>query len=519
MKHTLSPPPWPLIAITAVAMIAAYANGFRGTFVMDDVPEIVNNTAIRTLWPPWVPMFEGGALAHRPLPYFTFALNHAIHGLELPGYHVVNLGLHCLNGFLVALIVTLVLRLAGWRQPPRIPAEWVGAATACLWLVHPLQTQAVTYIYQRIEIMGTTAIFMTVVCFLLGETSRHHTAWRGLAVCSCLLGSLCKETVIAAPVLVLLCDWIVLRTKPQDLVTKRLPLYAGLFACWPLVVAIVRLQADRYPESQGLGYGPLAYLSNQPAVIVWYLRLAVWPTKLCFDYGWPVYRTWHLLTPWCLLVGTALAVATSFGIRRRLAALPALMFFTLLAPTSSLIPCNELCTEHRMYAPLAPLCAVLAFAIARWLEWLAGSLEGLRPASRRAVAFGLVIAVLVVPLTAVTRARNACYASRLVMRIDTVLKAPSNPRAHRMLACELADLGRPKDALTFLHNAIELQPRYPLAYVTLGQVFEALGQTDRAIDAYAHAAELDPVNAAVMSRLQVLQAATIEPPAAEQAPP
>ena len=125
--------------------------------------------------------------------------------------------------------------------------------------------------------------------------------------------------VIAAPVLVLLCDWIVLRTKPQDLVTKRLPLYAGLFACWPLVVAIVRLQADRYPESQGLGYGPLAYLANQPAVIVWYLRLAVWPTKLCFDYGWPVYRTWHLLAPWCVLVGTALAMATYFGIRRRLA--------------------------------------------------------------------------------------------------------------------------------------------------------------------------------------------------------
>jgi hypothetical protein len=234
-----------------------------------------------------------------------------------------------------------------------------GAATACLWLVHPLQTQAVTYIYQRIEIMGTTAIFAAVACFLLGETSRHRTAWRGLSVCSCLLGSFCKETVIAAPVLVLLCEWIVLRTKPQDLVTKRLPLCAGLFACWPLVVAIVRLQADRYPESQGLGYGPLAYLANQPAVIVWYLRLAVWPTKLCFDYG------------------------------------------------------------------------------------------------------------------------------------------------------------RPKDALPFLRNAIELQPRYPLAYATLGQVFEMLGEKEQAVNAYARAAELDPADAAVMSRLQVLKAATTGTPTAE----
>lgn len=508
-----------MLAIAFAGVLLAYANGLSGGFVMDDVPEIVDNESIRTPWPPWVPMFEGGRLAHRPLPYFTFALNYATHGLAVPGYHVVNIGLHCLNGCLVALIVTHVLRLAGWRQPPCIPAEWVGAATACLWLVHPLQTQAVTYIYQRIEIMGATAIFATVSCFLLGETSRRRTAWHGLAVGACLLGSLCKETVIAAPLLVLLCDWIVLRTKPQDLVTRRLPLYAGLFACWPLVVVLVRLQADRYPESQGLGYGPLAYLANQPAVIVWYLRLAVWPTKLCFDYGWPVYRTWHLLAPWCVLVGTALAVATSFGIRRRLAALPVLMFFTLLAPTSSLIPCNELCTEHRMYAPLAPLCAVLAFAIARCVEWLAGSVEGLRHPSWRAVASGLVVAALVVPLAAVTRARNACYDSRLALRIDTVLKAPSNPRAHRMLACELADLGRPKDALTFLHNAIELQPRYPLAYTNLGQVFEMLGEKEQAVNAYTRAAELDPANAAVMSRLQVLTSATIVPPTAEQAPP
>ena len=74
-------------------------------------------------------------------------------------------------------------------------------------------------------------------------------------------------------------------------------------------------------------------------------------------------------------------------------------------------------------------------------------------------------------------------------------------------------------ALTFLHNAIELQPRYPLAYATLGQVFEMLGEKKQAVNAYARAVELDPGNATVMSRLQVLQAATIEPPAAEQAPP
>ncbi len=146
-------------------------------------------------------------------------------------------------------------------------------------------------------------------------------------------------------------------------------------------------------------------------------------------------------------------------------------------------------------------------------------IEGLRQPSWRALAFGLVIAALVVPLAAATKARNACYDSRLALRIDTVLKATSNPRAHRMLACELAILGRPKDALPFLRNAIELQPRYPLAYATLGQVFEMLGEKEQAVNAYARAAELNPANAAVKSRLQVLKAATDGPPAADLAPP
>ncbi len=511
MNHDSRLPLWPMLAIAAGGLVLAYANGFRGTFVLDDVVEIVENESIRTLWPPWVPMFEGGQLPHRPLPYFTFALNYAVHGLTVGGYHAVNLGLHCLNAWMVALIITHVLRLSGWRLPPRIPAEWVGTAAACIWLVHPLQTQAVTYIYQRIEIMGATATLATVLCFLLAETSRRGTFWRGLAVGSCLLGCLCKETVIAAPVLVLLCDWIVLRTTVQTIVTKRLPFYAGLFACWPLVVLLVKFQADRYSESNGLGYGPLTYLANQPAVIVWYLRLTAWPTPLCFDYGWPVYQNWHLLLPWCLLVGAPLVGAVYFGIRRQLAALPPLMFFTLLAPTSSLVPCNELCTEHRMYAALAPLSAVVAFAIARGVEWAALRRAPLGPAWRRAAAFGLAIAALVGPLAAVTAARNTCYYSRLELRIDTVLKAFSNPRAHRMLACELVNLGRPHEALGLLQNAIDLQPRYPLAYANLGQVYEALGQVDQAIEAYEHAVELDPANAVVMARLRLLKPGTPGP--------
>jgi hypothetical protein len=76
MPHetAFQPPSRPLVAIAAFAMVAAYANGLRGTFLMDDVPEIVNNEAIRTLWPPWVPMFEGGRLAHGPLPALVVPL-------------------------------------------------------------------------------------------------------------------------------------------------------------------------------------------------------------------------------------------------------------------------------------------------------------------------------------------------------------------------------------------------------------------------------------------------------------
>jgi hypothetical protein len=170
--------------LTSMLVVIAYWPSMRGPFLFDGHSEIVRNPAIRTLWPPTTPMFEGGRLPHRPIPYYTFALNYAVCGLEPFGWHVVNVAIHLANGLLAWYVLRSVLRLLE-QQPPRTQsaqADWVAWVTVTVWLVHPLCTQAVSYVYQRIEALSGTSMLGAAACFLASHGSRHRTNWRAASV-------------------------------------------------------------------------------------------------------------------------------------------------------------------------------------------------------------------------------------------------------------------------------------------------------------------------------------------------
>ena len=108
--------PWLAAALLVGVGTLAYSNSFGGAFVMDDVDEIAANSAIRQLWPPSEAMFGGSGLARRPLPYYTFAVNYALHGLDVWGYHALNLAIHLAGGLALFGILRRTLRMP--RRPP-----------------------------------------------------------------------------------------------------------------------------------------------------------------------------------------------------------------------------------------------------------------------------------------------------------------------------------------------------------------------------------------------------------------
>ena len=468
-------------AVVALATLVAHAPAWRGAFVSDDISEIAENPAIRVLWPPSVPMFEGTSMPHRPLPYYTFALNYALHGLDPRGYHAVNLAIHLANGWLVWWVAREILRRLGAGDA----AGATALSAATLWLVHPLCTQAVDYIYQRIESLGALCILLTLACFLravapCGQRSGQRQGqrrWLVASVAASVAGMLCKEHVIAAPVVVLLVDWLGVRWRPEaawrslvDAVTGRSAYYAALFATPLVAVALVVLQRDRFTDFNQTLAGPLLYAANQPLVIGEYLARVVWPARLCIDwYRLPIENP-ALLAPGIAAAALSLAVA-AWGVRHaRGLALVILLFLTLLAPTSSFLPVNDLMVEHRMYLPLAVICTAVA---AVGGELLARSC----PAGRRLLIGGVVVGIAAGGLAATTWARCHAYQSRLVMWADVVMKSPRNPRGWQTLAVELWQAGALDRALEAVDRSLAIVPDSSLSFATRKAILAELEQS------------------------------------------
>jgi len=373
-------------------------------------------------------MFSGGELPHRPLPYFTFAVNHALGGLEPFGYHVFNVVVHLANGWLLWWVVSWTLARRGMGRPdaePRADAGTVAAIAAAVWLLHPIQTEAVSYVYQRIEVLAATAAFGTLATFLAAvdaEGTRQRLLVAASVACAA-AGMACKEWFVVVPPLILLFDLLVVGGPWRQVLVRRGWWHAALAATWLVLAAVVVSQRGLYSEfaadASGLQHR-LLYLVNQPAVILWYLTLLVVPVGQSLDHGMPLATGWWLAAP-CLVLAGALAACLIAFRRHAAAAWLGLAFFLLLAPTSSIQPVHDACVEHRMYLPLA----------------------------------------------VVTFNRNAIYATPRAAWADAVAKSPPSSRARARLATELSRDQQHDEAIAIAREAVALRPTGTVEHAAL----------------------------------------------------
>jgi protein O-mannosyl-transferase len=246
-----------------------------------------------------------------------------------------------------------------------------GLGAAVIWIVHPLQTEAVTYISQRCESLMGLFYLLTLYGFIRGAESRTPAGWFALSVAACFLGMATKEVMVTAPVMVLLYDRTFVSGTFREACHSTWRLYLGLAGSWLLLGYLMTGAHNR-----GVGYGPgltwWAYALTECRVVLHYLRLAVWPHPLIFDYGEYV-PTGHLaaLAPYALILAI-LATVVFFELKRH----PAIgfvgaWFFVVLAPTSSVVPITASpMAEHRMYLPLASVVTLIvvgAFALGKRL--------------------------------------------------------------------------------------------------------------------------------------------------------
>ncbi len=440
------------------AILIAHGNGLTGAFLFDDGPAIRENPTIRTLWPLTTalsPPADTG-VGGRPLANLSFALNRALGGDSPVSYHVGNLLLHAAS----ALLLFGVVRRT-WPRTGSGPA----AAVALLWGVHPLTTSAVTYLSQRTEVLMAACYLATLYAFRRAVESPGR-GWRLASVTACALGMGSKEVMATAPVFVLLYDRTFVAGSWREAWARRRGYYLALGATWLLLGFALTSGLSQRSVGFGLGVTPWQYAYTACTAILLYLKLALWPAPLIFDYG-AIYSG----SPAAVAGVVALAGGSLIALRRwPVAGFLGAGFLLLLAPTSSVVPVAEQpIAENRAYLPLA---LVVAGAVA-------AAHAALRPPGRRLAA----AAAAGVALGLATVARNADYRDAVRLWTDTVRHRPQNPRAHFNAGVTLLEAGRAAEAAPYLETAIRLRPAEARAHNSLGN---ALLELDRAADAVPH---------------------------------
>ncbi|HVM60765.1 MAG TPA: glycosyltransferase family 39 protein [Verrucomicrobiae bacterium] len=502
---------WLIPLLIVAAGIAAYCGSFQGPFIFDDVPSIPENPYIRHLWPLHRALFSPpySTLDVRPVVCLTLAGNYAVGGLDVRGYHAFNLAVHLLSALVLFGIARRTLEEGSFRDRLGAAAAWLAAAITLIWEVHPLQTESVTYIIQRTELLMGLFLLLTLYCTLRGSRSDHPRAWYLLAVVSCALGMGCKQVMVIAPLIVLLYDRVFLASSFRELWRKRAGLYPGLAATWLLLAVLVANTPHRTAGYRIGGPAPWNYLMTETGVILYYLRLCFWPHPLVIDYlDWPVASSLDdVLLPGVAVVGLLGATVWAFRHRPWLGFLGA-WFFLILAPTSSFVPvAGELAAERRMYLPLAAVVTIAvvgAFLIGkRLLIKHHGSIPGC-----------VAVASVVVVLTFLTIQRNRDYRSDVTIWQDTVDKRPHNTRAQNNLAWLLATLDPPnadparavalaeRACQSTGYQAAPYLDTLAVAYAAAGRFNDAIATAQKAID-LARAAGQTQVVAQVEPRLEL----------------
>jgi tetratricopeptide (TPR) repeat protein len=493
--------PWWAFAAAAAAALAAYLPALGGPFLFDDLslpmmrpggPESLASYVLRGV---------------RSVTNLSFKLDFNVWGLNPAPYHLINWLLHCISSWLALRIVSNLLGRAGVEPPARaLPAGFAAA----VFLLHPLQTEAVSYIASRSEVLSVLFSFLALAVFL--DAGDRPARWgRALSVLALLgLAVASKETAVAMGGVLILADlWFRCGFRFGKLLGNWKiwgPMFAGgaVAGAW-----ILRIAGREGSAGFGMaGITPLDYLVTQFQVVWLYLRLFLVPIGQNLDQAFPMQKAPGSPLSWLGLAGILAVAGLAWVWRKRfpLASLGVLCFLVLLTPTSSILPIADAMAERRVYLPSLGLALILAEAVRLW-----------KPGTARR----FVPAAVLLVLTLLTMWRNNVYTSPLAMWTASLASNPSNPRARIQLADAYYRENRCSESVEHYTAAARLKTLDYPSLVNFALALDCAGKPDEASARLREATRLEPKDSHAWTQISYVEgkrgawAAALE--AAEQA--
>jgi protein O-mannosyl-transferase len=372
--------------IIAGLILIAYSNTFYASFHFDDNPSIVDNYYVKSGDIRWA------LSTNRPLVDLSLMLNYRLNGMNVLGYHIFNIGCHVMNSFMVYLLILWTIKL------PVVSARYSGQAQrmalfgAVLFAVHPVQTESVTYIISRSELVTSFFYLLTMLLFIKGALKNKFAYFVAAAFASlCAMQS--KEWAVTLPATMLLYDYLFLsegRIKP--VLSRGLP-YVLIALPWAVVLYKVPLFGGvpgasygfGIDESTARGVTKLTYPLTSLNVLWTYLRLMFLPINQNLDYEYPIAKTLFEFPTLLSFAGHVAVVAASFWLywKKKWLLVPfgLAWFYITLSPVQSVVPIVDVIFEHRIYLPSIGVILAFVAAYEQMFDWIAK-----KSAARKGVA-------------------------------------------------------------------------------------------------------------------------------------
>lgn len=484
------------VALITLACVIVYANSLQVPFIMDDeiIPSFGKNDFLDIL------LHRG----FRRVADLTFSLNYHLHGIRVTGYHLFNLTVHIAASLsLYALVFACISALRqsfpaadvdGSRE--NMAKYFIPLATALFFAVHPLQTQAVTYIIQRYTSLATLFYLLSALFFLKGRLAREKGC-PTKQVCGVLLLSLLaallavgsKQIAFTLPLMLIVLELFLFRGR---LINRTFFIVSGSLCLLILAVTLISWRDSslanflydlHHATAEDPQMSRYTYFLTQTRVVVTYLRLLCFPTGQSFIHSSPLYSSLFsapvlasmvlhctLLTAAVLLFRISGRMLCSGkdqeqGSMLRLVSLGIVWFYVALIIESSFFPILDVIFEHRVYLPSVGF----FLAVAAGISW------GLHGCQARFKRYVLLLMLLVTLLGGLTIARNQVWNDALSLYLDASTKSPNNVLAITNLGDEYLLRDMPDLAIRAFVRAIELKPDLDaFSKVYLGEALQKL---------------------------------------------
>jgi len=494
-------------ALLLIVVVGAfiYSNTLDVPLHFDDDTSLVKNRHIR-LTEMSLEGIEGvisgiKGFSKRPVAHISFALNYYFHEYHVAGYHIVNIMIHIFTGILLYLLTETTLRITDRQtidsqhhrfsdspHPQILNPSILALFSVLLWFVHPIQTQSVTYIVQRMNSMAAMFYILSMLFYIKGRLAsgkRNALLWFAGCLLAGLLAIGSKEIAATLPIFILIYEWFFFQGLEKAWLKRKLPYIVGILILLGFA-AFVYLGKNPFQailsSYRYMNFTLTERVLTEFRVLMHYIGLLFYPhpARLNFDYDFPLSN--GLLSPVTTLLSIGgifglLALAVFFAKKNRLISFSILWFLGNLVIESSIIGL-EIIYEHRVYLPSMLFFLPFVIVIGRHVKQ-----------SRAAVTVGCCVIFL---LSLWTYQRNAIWKDPVTFWRDCVKKSGGKARPHNNLGLALYKQGYIDEAVGTYGKALRINPAYPRAHNNLGAAMTAKGNFEKAVKHYSLALRSRP---------------------------